>query len=151
MDGPVVLAEGDGCYPDGDETILAEGQAESWMSGDLKGEVAIAALVEQGAFWWAFHGQAANNEWPGAVDEVVLRGGVGGAGEFDCLGALALALGKAEVSGRLEALDDVAGLLHQFPARAVCRMRSKMCGGSSGIAAVVNFQNAPERARKSSA
>ena len=86
------------------------------MSGDLESKLSVAALMEDHPFFRSFDRQAAKDEGAGAVDELLLAGGVRGAGHFNGLGPYQLALGNNEVSPLpFQTFQDVAGLLHLTP------------------------------------
>ena len=51
----ILLPECECRYPDGDEAVLAEGQTELGMPGNLQGEFSIAALMKEHPFGWPFH------------------------------------------------------------------------------------------------
>lgn len=51
MDRTALLPKGEGCYPDGDEAILAEGQAKIRMCDNLQEEFTVPALVKDLPLW----------------------------------------------------------------------------------------------------
>jgi len=53
INGPTLLLDGERGYPYGDEPILAEGETESWMTGDFQEEISIASGVDESIHWRA--------------------------------------------------------------------------------------------------
>ncbi len=47
VDATTFLLHGEGGHPDGDQPVLAEGQAKLGMSGDLEKELSVPSFVGQ--------------------------------------------------------------------------------------------------------
>lgn len=64
MDDPTFLVHGEGCYPDRDQSVLAEGQAKLRMRRNLEEELSIPPRMGQLAGLWAAVRQAAEDKRP---------------------------------------------------------------------------------------
>lgn len=82
-DGAAVLAEGERGDPDGDDAVLAEGEAEAGMAGEAEEEFAVLAGVFEGGFRDAADGKAAKDEGAGVEDEILLPFLAFGVDDFD--------------------------------------------------------------------
>jgi|SRR5579875_1128686 len=63
--GAAFLAEGERCYPNRNQPILAKGQAEIRMSDDVKEEASIPALINKLIFANWTQWNAAQHKWSG--------------------------------------------------------------------------------------
>ena len=70
-DAPASLVERQGGHPDGNETVLAKGQAELWMLRDLEEELAVASRVEQLTFGRPAKWKPTKDERPGVEGQVL--------------------------------------------------------------------------------
>ncbi|SPE29425.1 hypothetical protein SBA2_450041 [Acidobacteriia bacterium SbA2] len=64
-DDTAFLLDSQGGYPYGDQSVLAEGQAELRMSRNLEKELSVASRMGQLAGLGAAERQAAEDKWPG--------------------------------------------------------------------------------------
>ena len=67
-----LLLNGEGRDPDGNETVLAEGQAEFGMSGDVEKELAVASRMNQLGARRPAERNTAENEGSGMVGKLLL-------------------------------------------------------------------------------
>lgn len=98
-DGAAVLAEGEGGDPDGDDPVLAEGEAETGVAGEAQEELAVLAGVFEGGFGDAADGEAAEDEGAGIEDEVLLPFLAFGVDDFDGGEFFGFAFGDGEFDG----------------------------------------------------
>ena len=70
-DAPASLAQRQGGHPDGNETVLAEGQAELRMPRDLEEELAVASRVEQLTFGRPAKWKPTKDEWARVEGQVL--------------------------------------------------------------------------------
>ena len=70
-DAPASLVERQGGHPDGNETVLAKGQAELWMLRDLEEELAVASRVEQLTLRRPAKWKPTKDERPGVEGQVL--------------------------------------------------------------------------------
>lgn len=68
---PAFLLDGERRYPDGNEAILAEGQAEFRMAGDIEKESPVAPRVNQLRSGRSAERDAAENERAGVVGKLL--------------------------------------------------------------------------------
>ena len=69
---PALLLNGERRDPDGNETVLAEGQAEFGVSGDVEEESAVASRMNQLGPGRPAERNAAENEGSGVVGKLLL-------------------------------------------------------------------------------
>lgn len=69
---PAPLLNGERCYPDGNEPVLAEGQAELRVAGDVEKESSVAPRVNELRTGRSAQWNPAENERPGIVGELLL-------------------------------------------------------------------------------
>jgi hypothetical protein len=72
MDDPAFLLNGERRYPDGNEAVLAEGQAEFRVASDIEKESAVAARVNELRAGWPPKRNPAENEGTGIVSKLLL-------------------------------------------------------------------------------
>ena len=65
MDGTALLPKGESGYPNGNEPILAEGQAIIWVGDDVKEKASIAAFVQNLVLRKGAKGKPAQHKRPG--------------------------------------------------------------------------------------
>jgi hypothetical protein len=68
---PAFLLHSQRCYPDGYEAVLAKGEAEFGMAGDIEKEPPVAPRVNKPQPGRPAERNAAENEWPGIVGKLL--------------------------------------------------------------------------------
>lgn len=75
VDGAASLLDGEGGDPDGDQSVLAEGQAIVGMGNDVKEEFAIASTMNELGGRWPAKRESAENERPRVEGEFLTAAG----------------------------------------------------------------------------